>query len=46
MMRNHTMTTRLGPSAKADAARVVVRASYLLGRRGQAPITRAREADT
>lgn len=46
MMCDHTMTMRFGPAAEADAARVVVRMSYLLGRWGQAPITRAREADT
>ncbi|MEJ2204570.1 MAG: hypothetical protein P8170_10705 [Gemmatimonadota bacterium] len=39
--------TRYGPAATmADMARVRVRASYLLGRWVQAPISDRREADT
>ena len=46
MTRMFTHTKCFGPAYTADMARVRVRASYLLGRWVQAPISKAREADT
>jgi hypothetical protein len=46
MTRMFTDAKCFGPAYKADMARVRVRASYLLGRWVQAPISIAREADT
>ena len=46
MTRMFTDTKCFGPAYTADMARVRVRASYLLGRWAQAPISIAREADT
>jgi hypothetical protein len=47
MRRFNTLTKCFGPAAHmAESARVRVRASYLLGRWVQAPISDRREADT